>query len=86
MLTWNGGGNTPNLNMKHFLILRDTVADKQRVKAGDVVELPEDIGYELCAYGKAEPHTPKAKPAPKKEDRSVGLEKSEEAPKKRAKK
>jgi len=84
MLTWNGGGNTPNLNMKNFLILRDTVAKGQRVKAGDIVELPEDIGYELCAYGKAEPHAGKAKP--KKEDRSVGLEKSEEAPKKRAKK
>ena len=84
MLKWNGGSNTPNLNMKNFLILRDTVAKGQRVKAGDIVELPEDIGYELCAYGKAEPHAGKAKP--KKADRSVGLEKSEEAPKKRAKK
>ena len=84
MLTWNGGSNPPNLNMKNFLILRDTVAKGQRVKAGDIVELPEDIGYELCAYGKAEPHAGKAKP--KKTDRSVGLKKSEEAPKKRAKK
>lgn len=84
MLTWNGGSNPPNLNMKKFLITQDTVAKGERVKAGDVVELPEDVGYELCAYGKATPHIEKSKP--KKVNRSVGLEGSEEAPKKRAKK
>ncbi len=84
MLTWNGGSNPPILNMKKFLITQDTVAKGERVRAGDVVELPEDVGYELCAYGKAAPHIEKAKP--KKENRSVGLESSEEAPKKRAKK
>jgi hypothetical protein len=72
--------------MKKFKILSDTVADGQRVHAGDIVELPEHIGHELCAYGKAEPHTGSTS---KKEEsnRSVGLEESKTpAPKKRAKK
>ena len=85
MMKWNGGSNTPNLNMKKFLITSDTVAKGQRVHAGDVVELPEDIGHELCAYGKATPHV--EKPKAKKVDRSVGLEKSDAKPtKKRTKK
>ena len=72
--------------MKKFKILSDTVANGQRVHAGDIIELPEHIGHELCAYGKAEPHTGSTL---KKEEsnRSVGLEKSKTpAPKKRAKK
>jgi hypothetical protein len=84
-MKWNGGSNTPNLNMKKFLITSDTVAKGQKVHAGDVVELPEDVGHELCAYGKATPHV--EKPKAKKVDRSVGLEKSDTKPtKKRTKK
>ena len=67
-----------------YLILSDTVANKEKVKAGDVVELPVDEGRSLIGYGKAEEY----KGEPKKEtDRSVGLEKSETPkPKKRSKK
>ena len=84
MLKWNGGSNTPILNMKKYLILSDTVANGERVKAGQVVELPEHIGNELIGYHKAE-EAPEKKE--KKVDRSVGLEKSD-APKvtKRSKK
>jgi len=85
MLKWNGGGNTPTLNMKKYLITSDTIADGKRVNVGDVVELPENIGRELCGYNKAEVHV--AKPKAKKEDRSVGLKTSKvKAPKTRAKK
>ena len=85
MMKWNGGSNTPNLNMKKFLILKDTVANGQKVYAGDIVELSDNIGHELCAYGKAAPHA--EKPKAKKVDRSVGLEKSDTKPiKKRTKK
>jgi hypothetical protein len=67
-----------------YLILTDTVANKEKVKAGDVVELPIDEGRSLVGYGKAEEYKGK----PKKEtNRSVGLEKSETTkPKKRSKK
>ena len=67
-----------------YLILSDTVANKEKVKAGDVVELPVDEGRSLIGYGKAEGYKGK----PKKEtNRSVGLEKSETPkPKKRSKK
>jgi len=67
-----------------YLILTDTVANKEKVKAGDVVELPVDEGRSLVGYGKAEEYKGK----PKKEtNRSVGLEKSEtNKPKKRNKK
>tara|TARA_Y100000114_G_scaffold133722_1_gene133373 strand:+ start:35 stop:286 length:252 start_codon:yes stop_codon:yes gene_type:complete len=67
-----------------YLILSDTVANKEKVKAGDVVELPIDEGRSLVGYGKAEEYKGK----PKKEtNRSVGLEKSEiPKPKKRSKK
>ena len=37
-----------------YLILSDTVANKEKVKAGDVVELPIDEGRSLVGYGKAE--------------------------------
>jgi len=85
MLKWNGGGNTPTLNMKKYLITKNTVANGQRVNAGDVVKLSESVGYELCSYGKAEVHV--EKPKTKKEDRSVGLKTSKvKAPKTRAKK
>ena len=85
MLKWNGGGNTPTLNMKKYLITSDTIADGKKVNTGDVVELPENIGRELCGYNKAEVHV--AKPKAKKEDRSVGLKTSKvKAPKTRAKK
>lgn len=85
MLKWNGGSNTPNLNMKNYLILKDTMAAGQRVNAGDIVELNEDVGSQLVGYHKAE-ETSK-KPKAKKSNRSVGLETSEvTAPKKRAKK
>ena len=67
-----------------YLILSDTVANKEKVKAGDVVELSVDEGRSLVGYGKAEEYKGK----PKKEtNRSVGLEKSEAPkPKKRTKK
>jgi len=85
MLKWNGGGNTPTLNMKKYKILQDTMASGSKVHAGDIVELDEDVGLQLCAYKKAEIHV--EKPKAKKVDRSVGLETSEvKAPKKRAKK
>lgn len=85
MLKWNGGSNTPNLNMKKYTILKDTVANRQKVYAGDVIELPEHEGHALCGYGKAEIHV--AKPKVEKQDRSVGLETSKvKAPKTRAKK
>ena len=85
MLKWNGGSNTANLIMKKYLIKSDTIANGKKVHSGDVVELPENIGHELCAYNKAEVHV--AKPKAKKEDRSVGLKTSKvKAPKTRAKK
>ncbi len=71
-------------NIKN-LILKDTVANKQKVNAGDVIELSIDEGRMLIGLNKAEEY--KEKPKAKKVDRSVGLETSEvKAPKKRAKK
>lgn len=85
MLKWNGGGNPTTLNMKKFLILKDTVANCMKVHSGDVVEMAESEGYSLCAYNKAEIYV--EKPKAKQVERSVGLETSEiPAPKKRAKK
>ena len=85
MMKWNGGSNTPNLNMKKFLITSDTIAKGQKVHAGDIVELPEHEGHALCGYGKAEVHV--GKPKAEKQDRSVGLKTSKtKAPKTRAKK
>lgn len=85
MMKWNGGGNSANFNMKKFLITKDTIANGQKVSAGDIVELKEDVGHELCAYGKASVHI--AKPNAEKENRSVGLKTSKvKAPKTRAKK
>jgi len=85
MLKWNGGGNSTILNMKNYLILKDTMAAGKRVSAGDIVELDVDIGNQLVGYFKAEETTKKSKT--KKADRSVGLETSEvKAPKTRAKK
>ena len=85
MLKWNGGGNTPTLNMKKYKILQDTMANGSKVHAGDIVELNESEGHTLCAYQKAEIHV--AKPKAKTTERSVGLETSEvKVPKKRAKK
>ncbi len=85
MLKWNGGGNTPTLNMKKYKILQDTMAGGSKVHAGDIVELNEVEGHSLCGYQKAEVHVDK--PKPKKEDRSVGLKTSKvKAPKTRAKK
>jgi hypothetical protein len=67
-----------------YLILQDTVANKEKVKVGDVVELSIDEGRSLVGYGKAEEFKGKEK---KETNRSVGLETSEvKAPKKRAKK
>ena len=78
MLKWNGGSNTPNLNMKKYKILQDTVANGQKVHAGDIVELSEHEGHTLCAYNKAEEHI--AKPKAKKADRSIGLKTSNAKP------
>jgi DNA helicase TIP49 (TBP-interacting protein) len=85
MLKWNGGGNSTILNMKNYLILKDTMAAGKKVSAGDIVELDVDTGNQLVGYFKAEETTKKTKD--KKTDRSVGLETSEvKAPKTRAKK
>jgi hypothetical protein len=86
LTTKNGGVNNPTSNEMHkYLILRDTIANKQRVFAGDVVELNQAEGYALVANKKAELY--KEKPKAKKSDRSVGLKKSEAKPiKKRVKK
>jgi hypothetical protein len=85
MLKWNGGGNSTILNMKNYLILKDTMASGKKVTAGDIVELNEDIGNQLVGYHKAEETT--KKPVSKKVDRSVGLKTSEvKSPKKRGSK
>ena len=85
MLKWNRGGNTPTLNMKNYLILKDTMAAGKKVSAGDIVELNEDVGNQLVGYHKAEETT--SKPKTTKVDRSVGLESSDvPTPKKRSKK
>ena len=65
-----------------YLILQDTVANKEKVKAGDVVELSIDEGRSLVGYGKAEEYKGKPK---KESNRRVGLEKSESKVKKRSK-
>ena len=65
-----------------YLILQDTVANKEKVKAGDIVELPIDEGRSLVGYGKAEEYKGKPK---KESNRSVGLKKSEIKVKKRNK-
>lgn len=85
--TENGGVKNPTSStQKHkYLILRDTVANKQRVYVGDIVELDKGQGFDLVANKKAELY--KEKPKAKKTNRSVGLKKSEtKAVKKRAKK
>ena len=41
------------INMK-YIILVDTVANGKKVKAGDVVELPNDVGSSLIGYKKAD--------------------------------
>ena len=65
-----------------YLILQDTVANKEKVKAGDIIELSIDEGRSLVGYGKAEEYKGKPK---KESNRSVGLEKSETKVKKRSK-
>ena len=85
MLKWNRGGNAPILNMKKFLITKNTIANGKKVFTGDVVELNEQTGHELCSYNKAEIYV--EKPKAEKENRSVGLKTSKvKAPKTRAKK
>ena len=69
-------------NTMKILILSDTVANKERVKSGDVIEVEYSEARTLIGYGKAEEYKGK----PKKEtNRSVGLEKSETKVKKRSK-
>ena len=86
LTTKNGGVNSSAVStMNKYLILRDTIANKQRVYVGDVIELNNSQGYDLVANKKAELY--KEKPKAKKTNRSVGLKKSETKPtKKRAKK
>ena len=68
-----------------ILILQDTVANKQRVQAGDVVEVDQSEGNILIGYGKASVSDGKKKEK-KETNRSVGLEVSETPkPKKRSK-
>jgi len=65
-----------------YLILQDTIANKEKVKAGDIVELSIDEGRSLVGYGKAEEYKGKPK---QESNRSVGLKKSETKVKKRSK-
>tara|TARA_R100001460_G_scaffold73915_6_gene114851 strand:- start:2423 stop:2689 length:267 start_codon:yes stop_codon:yes gene_type:complete len=70
-------------NMK-VLILSNTVANKQKVSAGDVIDLSYDEAQSLISYKKAEVYKGTAK---KESNRSVGLEKSDKPkPKTRSKK
>ena len=66
------------------IILSDTVANKEKVSAGDIIEVSYDEGISLISYKKAEVY----EGSPKKEtNRSVGLEKSDKPkPKTRSKK
>lgn len=86
LTTKNGGVKNPTTNkMNKYLILRDTIANQQKVYVGDIVELDVAQGYALVSNKKAELYKETAKP--KKANRSVGLKKSKTAPvKKRAKK
>ena len=54
-----------------YIILVDTVANGKKVKAGDVVELPNDVGSSLIGYKKADVYTETKEK--KVVDRSVGL-------------
>tara|TARA_R100000329_G_scaffold151428_1_gene147512 strand:+ start:7420 stop:7677 length:258 start_codon:yes stop_codon:yes gene_type:complete len=85
MTTKNLGGERPphlEKNMK-VLILSDTVANQQRVSAGDVIEVSYDEARSLISYKKAEEYKGSAK---KESNRSIGLEKSDKPkPKKRSK-
>lgn len=67
--------------MRHYLILKNCIAGGQRRTAGDVVELPASEGNLLISMRRAEA-AEAPKPAPKTEDRSVGLT-EETAPKNR---
>ena len=75
MMKWNGGGNAPILKMKKYLIIKDTMSNGKRVCAGDVVEVTVEEGNTLVSCNKAEIYVEKPKPV--KEDRSVGLKKSD---------
>tara|TARA_A100001201_G_scaffold143755_1_gene147229 strand:+ start:2034 stop:2309 length:276 start_codon:yes stop_codon:yes gene_type:complete len=83
-----GGLLTTHLNKEgkmKYIILKDTVANKEKVSAGDVVELSVDEGRMLVGFNKAEEY--KEKPVRESVDRSVGLKKSSTKPtKKRTKK
>jgi hypothetical protein len=86
LTTKNLGGERPPFlekNMK-VIILSDTVANKEKVSAGDIIEVSSDEAISLISYKKAEEY----KGSPKKEtNRSVGLEKSDKPkPKTRSKK
>jgi len=55
LTTKNGGVKDPTTtNMHKYLILRDTIANKQRVSVGDIVELDQAQGFDLVANKKAE--------------------------------
>jgi len=77
LTTKNGGVKSPTFSkeMKKYLILRDTIANKERVRAGDIVELDDATAYQLISCKKAELY--KEQPKPKKTNRSVGLKKSD---------
>ena len=74
-----GGLISPALSKKRikmkYIILVDTVANGKKVKAGDIVELPSDVGSSLIGYKKADVYTETKEK--KVVDRSVGLKKSE---------
>ena len=62
LTTKNGGVNNPTSTKMHkYIILRDTIANKQRVYVGDIVELDEAQGYALVSNKKAELYKETAK-------------------------
>jgi len=60
-----------------YLVLKSTVAAGQRINAGNVVELSDDVARALLAMGRVEAAPVKPKASPVVADRSVALEASD---------
>lgn len=63
-----------------YQVMKNCIISGHRAKAGDVVEIDDREANELLGIGRIAPHH-----EPKVENRSVGLDDSPAAPKKRAK-
>jgi len=76
MLTWGGlsGPPTPLPEKAMYLVLKSTVAMGQRINAGDVVELSDDVARALLAMGRVEAAPLKPQASSAVADRSVALE------------